>query len=82
MADILDYMLEKRIGVDLASAYEKIANFFEKEMKDLPKAEAILRRGLDHLGKSESLGLELKKLERVYTGFERRAAAEAERARI
>ena len=51
-------------------------------MKDLPKAEAILRRGIDHLGSRESLGLELKKLERIYSDFEKRVAAEAERARI
>jgi len=51
------------------------------ELKDLCKAEALLRRGLDHLAKSDSLALELKKLDRVYTSFERRAAAEALKAR-
>ena len=52
MVDVLDYMIDKRIGSDSADAYKKIAAFFEKEMKDLPKAEAILRRGMDHLSAS------------------------------
>ena len=82
MVDVLDYMIDKRIGSDSADAYKKIAAFFEKEMKDLPKAEAILRRGIDHLSASESLGLELKKLQRTYSDFERRVALEAEKARI
>ena len=82
MVDVLDYMIEKRVGSESADAYIKIAAFFEKKMKDLPKAEAILRRGIDYLGSRESLGLELKKLERIYTDFEKRVAVEAERARI
>ena len=51
-------------------------------MKDLPKAEALLRRGIDHLSTTESLGLELKKLERVYSAFEKRMAVEADKARL
>ena len=47
--DILDYMLEKKIGADLSSSYINIADYIENNVKDLRKAELTLRNGLTHL---------------------------------
>ena len=70
--DVLDFMLDKQIGVDFASAYIKVAEYAEHRVRDLRKADAILRRGLSHLGAKEQLGKELARLEADYSKFGRR----------
>lgn len=74
-------MAEKGIGADFTSSYEKTATYFETTQKDLIKAEALLRRGLDHLAINEAHALELKKLQRVYQAFEKRTKKEVEKVR-
>ena len=60
--DVLDYMLEKKIGCDLASSYTKIASYIETKVKDMRKAEETIRKGLDYLSQSEKLSKEYKSL--------------------
>ena len=79
--DVLEYMAQKGIGADFASSYEKIAKYFETNQKDLIKAEAHLRQGINHLRSDKAFALELKKLQRVQSEFEKRAKKEADQVR-
>ena len=60
--DVLDYILEKKIGCDFASSYTKIAQYIETKVKDMRKAEETIRTGLNHLSQSEKLSKEHKSL--------------------
>ena len=51
--DVLDYMLEKHIGADFADLYNTVAVYAEDKMKDLRKADAVLRQGLSYLSSQE-----------------------------
>jgi len=73
---VLDYMLEKQIGLDFASTYIKVADYAENKVKDLRKAERTLRKGVTHLASSEQLDKELAKVERAYLSFEKRVYSE------
>lgn len=53
-------MLEKGIGRDFSSTYEKIAEYFESECLDYRTADKIYRTGLNNLENSQSLEKELK----------------------
>ena len=64
--DVLDFMLEKCIGTNLASLYLELSKFAENKVKNLRKADSVLRKGLTHLSHDESLKKELAKLERAY----------------
>ena len=60
--DVLDYILEKKIGCNFASSYIKIAEYKETKVKDLRKAEETIRTGLNYLSQSEKLSKEYKRL--------------------
>ena len=47
--DVLDYILEKKIGSDFASSYTNIAEYIETKVKDMRKAEETIRTGLNYL---------------------------------
>ena len=70
--DVLDYMLEKQIGVDFASTYIRVADYAEYKVKDLRKAERTLRNGVTHLATSTEFKKELSKVDRAYSSFEKR----------
>jgi len=53
--DVFDFMVSKGIGSDSATCYIEIASYLEHSLKDLSKAEALLRKGLDYLGKHKDL---------------------------
>ena len=79
--DVLEYMAKKGIGADFASSYEKIARYFEINQKDLIKAEALLRQGINHLQSNEAYALELKKLQQICRDFVKRTKEEAAKVR-
>ncbi len=70
--DVFDFIIDKRIGADYSSTYIQIADYVEKKVQDLSKAESLLRKGKDHFIKQDSLLVELKKIEKVYQEFEKR----------
>ena len=71
--DVLDYMLEKQIGANFADLYGAVAGYAESKMKDLRKADAVLRKGLSYLSSKERLlGEQFRKLELIYEKFEKR----------
>ena len=47
--DVLDYILEKKIGSEFASSYTNIAEYIETKVKDMRKAEETIRTGLNYL---------------------------------
>ena len=69
-------MLEKKIGADFASVFEKTSSYFELKLKDLRKADLVLRRGIEHMASQEGLALELKRLRRAYAAFEKRVKSD------
>ena len=70
--DVYDFIVDKRIGADYASTYIKIAEYVEKKVHDLSKAESLLRKGKDYFIKQESQSMELVKIEKAYEDFGRR----------
>ena len=60
--DVLDYILEKKIGCNFASSYIKISEYKETKVKDLRKGEETIRTGLNYLSQSEKLSKEYKRL--------------------
>ena len=54
--DVLDYMLDKGIGVDFADLYTAISAYAEDKVKDIRKAETILRKGLNYLSSNDKTG--------------------------
>ena len=72
--DVLDFIIEKKIGVIYASTYSTVASYAEKAQKDLKKAEKTLRLGMTYLGARKELEAERRRLEFEYESFERRIA--------
>ena len=71
--DVYDFIVDKGIGTGFASTYITISDYLEHSIKDLSKAESLLRRGKEYMMTHESsLKFELAKLEKAYASFERR----------
>ena len=73
-------MLEKQIGANFADLYGAVAGYAESKMKDLRKADAVLRKGLSYLSSKERLlGEQFRKLELIYEKFEKRVEEQTDR---
>lgn len=74
--DVLDYIVEQKIGANFASTYSHVAKYIEQGQKDLKKAEKTLRMGITYLASKEEFLSELRRLERDYESFERRVSSD------